>query len=105
MQLLEQHLMVDFNKFHDISYNPSIGMLTLKTPLDSILYTFDESFLLRNKDTILSSNYTKELYYTGETKQNGSIDALKLTIGDKGSEQFLFINKTNAANQYLKYGH
>lgn len=105
LQLLEQQFIVDFNRFHTINYNSKTSILKLKSPIDSLFYSFDEGYILRDQDTIFSKAYTKEFYYLGETKQNGDMDALKLSFKDKSSERFLYFFKLNAANQFIRNGN
>lgn len=104
INLLEQQLTVDFNKYHTIAHDYNTAILYLKNELDSISYSFQEGFILRNEDTILSKNYSKQLLYQGTTRIAGSIDALKLEFEENNT--FIFCYKENDAfDQLIIYGN
>ncbi len=106
LSLLEDQLTIDFNRFHVISYNDATGQLSLKNPIDSIVYSFDESIILRGLDTVLKTKNNKKIYLSGNEVKNGWIDAIKIAINKREKENHLFIYKENDAYQYItNYGN
>lgn len=100
-RLIEQQITVDFNKYHNISFNDNLNVLTLKNPLDSITYTFEDTILYRNSDTLIYGGYSKELFMTGSPIQSGKVDAIKITFLDRKTATSIFIYKDNDASFYL----
>lgn len=104
IQLLELQMALDFQRYHEISLNERNKELTLKTPLDSIIYRFDSEKIIRLKDTLLTSKIRLEGYYLGKRQKTGVIDALKIELNNSGLE-YLFISKENDAWHLMKHGH
>lgn len=101
LNLLEQQLTIDFNKFHNISYNLGSETLEMKTPLDSITYLFSEEIILRNLDTLVTKKYSKTFLYKGSETGQGRIDALKIEFSEGEKRTFLFFYKEMDAFQYI----
>lgn len=94
--LFQDRLMVDFNRYSTIHYDPMERTLTCKNPLDSIQYLWEENETLRGTDTLLQEPVNLELFYAGERKESGSVDAIKVTFGDKEND-YIFIFRENDA--------
>ena len=94
--LFQDRLMVDFNRYLTIHYDPMERTLTCKNPLDSIQYLWEEKETLRGTDTLLREPVDLELFYAGERKESGSVDAIKVTFGDKEND-YIFIFRENDA--------
>lgn len=105
IQLFEEQLTLDFNRFHNVTYDPALQTLQCKTPIDSIQYTFNDSYLLRSLDTILYTNHTKELYFAGNKVEKGSVDAIKINLHINKDTLTLFVYKHNDAYQHLSDGN
>lgn len=105
LSLFSDQLTVDFNRFHNIDYDPLEKQLIFKNPLDSIIYTWKEDWVLREKDTVLNIPTKLELYYTGGKVDNGNTDAIKVWYGKKEEDNFIFVflNK-DAYNQIRENG-
>lgn len=101
LNLFEQQMTIDFNRFHTVSYNINRDELSLKTPLDSIVYKFDEGFTLRNLDTLLSQKMIKKLYFSGKEIKEGEIDAVEFKLTENQKNSSVFIYKENDATFYL----
>lgn len=103
--LLQQQITIDFNRFHRMVFQPTARQLVGKTPMDTVVYSFSEKIVLRNRDTILDSEYALQLYYEGETVTTGKVDAIKLTLATE-SDQSVFVYKYNDAAQKIgDYGN
>lgn len=106
LNLFENQITLDFNQFHTIIYDPNDNSILLKTPLDSISYTFNENYIIRDLDTILNKKNTRTMYLLGDKIHEGRIDALKVELGEDKVSTFIFIYKENDANHYLgQYGN
>jgi len=96
--LFKQQIAIDFNVYHNISFNDLTKELKFKSPLDSIVYKFKGEMILRNLDTISKIEFQKQFYFYGDEVVSGNIDAIKLTASTKKQ---LFIYKENDAYSYL----
>lgn len=94
--LFRDQLMVDFNRYHTIHYDPMEMTLTFKNPLDSIQYLWEENETLRETDTLLREPMDLELFYAGERVERGAVDALKVSFGDREND-YIFIFRENDA--------
>jgi prepilin-type N-terminal cleavage/methylation domain-containing protein len=101
LNLFEDQLAVDFNRFHSIVYDADLDELKLKTPIDSISYSFSDGLILRGLDTLLTVKTTKQLYLMGNEVERGFIDALKINLRESKPEKFIFLHKENDANFYI----
>lgn len=100
VQHFKQQLAIDFNRFHDISYSGPLEELRLKTPLDSIRYTFTGDVFVRNFDTIPVRVDRVEFFFLGNATSGGRVDALKIFLA-RPSEEFIFISRMNDAKAYF----
>lgn len=96
LQLMQQRLAIDFNRYHSIRINTSGDGIIMKIPTDSIKYTFEEGYLIRNLDTLPFRVKQVSFLYRGKTVEEGQVDAVKLFSG-KDNAEFIFINKYNDA--------
>ncbi len=99
--LFQNQLTIDFNRYHKIVYNNIEEELKFISPLDSIVYKFDENLVIRGLDTILKTKFRKELFYSGDEVSHGSIDAIKLFFTKTPNQNYIFIYKENDAFSYL----
>jgi len=98
MQLFSQQITLDFNRYHQIDYNNLSKELKFSTPLDSVIYKFEEEFVIRDLDTISKAGFNKEFFFLGEQVSSGNIDAMKLNTSNNNQ---LFIYKENDGYSYL----
>ncbi len=104
--LLEQQLAVDFSRFHQISYDPIEQVLKMKTPIDSIAYTFSEQHILRQTDTVLSQKTEPSFFWQGTEVVSGKVDGLKLTFGEEKKQSFLFLyQEIDATHDMITHGN
>ncbi len=101
IRLLEEQITVDFNKYHDINFDHNNRVLSLKNPIDSIFYSFDDSILLRNRDTLVHDAYSKDFFFAGDLIQSGKVDAIKIEFLNRKIDSFIFIFKENDATLYM----
>jgi prepilin-type N-terminal cleavage/methylation domain-containing protein len=99
-RLLEEQLILDFNKYHKI--NIVNNKLSLKTPLDSITYSFFKDHIVRKNDTINITYNNVLFFFKGVEIKNGMVDALKINV-DATYNSNIFVYKINDAYTYLKH--
>ena len=104
LQLAEQQIILDINRFPVASYSEFENKLVFKSPLDSVTYFFKEDYILRNRDTLPLGIIKKTIFIKGETVKKGAMDALKLTC-EKGTESvIIFVFKENDTYTLLNNG-
>jgi len=93
--LFQNQLAIDFNRYHKIVYHNIEEELKFISPLDSVVYKFNDEIVLRGLDTILKTNYRKELFFSGDNASHGSIDAIKLFFTKTPNQYYILsIKKT-----------
>lgn len=98
---LEQALWIDFNTYHNITYNDQASEMILASPLDSISYKLNGHWIVREKDTFQIKMNDKTFYFNGKNVTNGKIDAFQC-IGDKNKiNQSIFVYKRNDAALFI----
>jgi type II secretory pathway component PulJ len=106
LDLLEQQITIDFNRYHQKRFDSKKDILLLKNPLDSISYDFSEWYLVRNLDTLFKGSLQKKLYFNGREVQEGRLDAIKLEFQEDKKPSFLFIFSEKDAQQTMNpYGN
>ena len=98
---VEQSLLIDFNKYHNIKYSKEDDQLVCYSEIDSITYNFTPNYVQKDIDTFFISGIHKKLFFAGKEVNRGVIDAIKIDSIGKNSNLQLFIFKQNDANTYL----
>ena len=102
VNLLRQQLLIDFNRYNELTTSGYPKQLMGRTPLDSTQYVFTEKEILRNDDTLFSGDFRLSVFNHGKQVSNGTTDALKLEFGNPVTET-IFLYKEKDAHQKLKY--
>ncbi len=97
----EQSLWIDFNRYSKISYNSMNDELVCASEIDSVTYKFTKEYIIKDVDTFNLLFQNKSVFFNGDKKQNGRIDAIKLEASKTLQNQQLFIFKKNDAAQYM----
>ncbi len=97
----EQSLWIDFNRYSKISYNSMNDELVCASEIDSVTYKFTKEYIIKDVDTFNLLFQNKSVFFNGDKKQNGRIDAIKLEASKALQNQQLFIFKKNDAAQYM----
>jgi prepilin-type N-terminal cleavage/methylation domain-containing protein len=105
IKLLEDRLLIDFNRYHTLHYENDKETLTISTPIESVTYNFNELYILREFDTILSVPYSKQMYYQGNEVNSGAVDAVKIQIAERKNLNSIFVNKENDAYNLMQNGN
>jgi len=98
---LETELWLNFNKYPNISYNSATQTMVLKNELDSVTYTFSESYMIKERDTLSVPIKRKQFYFDGIEVTSNSIDAMKLTTTNAFQQRTLFVYVKNDATVYM----
>lgn len=98
---LQQRLLIDLNRYHQLIYNNSEQELILTNPVDTINYNFSEGLVVRESDTIHFSVKEVQFFFEGEKVEGGKIDALKIFFNEP-VDSFIFLFKKNDARTYFK---
>lgn len=98
---LEQSLMLDFNKYHNVKYNVEDDQLVCYSELDSIIYNFNLNYVQKNIDTFYVAGIHKRLFFTTKEVENGIIDAIKIDSIGKNPNLQMFLFKKNDANTFF----
>lgn len=102
LELLEQALWLDFNRYRVVSFNPSSDEIHFRTELDSVYYQLHENRVIKYPDTFNIRFPVKKFYRDGREVTGGIIDALQLeTSSDTIGNRKLFVFKKNDATQYM----
>lgn len=100
VRLLKNILNVDFNRFN-LSYDNKYNMLVCTSPKDTVIYEFNESFVLRNNDTIRLQIDRISVFLEGEEVMNNQIDALLIDLPKYFNNKRLFFFQQKDAAYYM----
>lgn len=101
LNLLEQSLWLDFNRYSTIGFDGDENELRFSTELDSVHYAFKQGYIVKERDTFHVPIKQRSLYFQGGKVGGGKVDAIKLETKRPFTDQKLFIFKTNDANQFM----
>lgn len=101
LNLLEQSLWLDFNRYNRISFDEIENQLKFSTELDSVYYGFKPDYIVKQQDTFQIQIKEKLLFFNGDQVENGKVDAIKMETTKPFLNQKLFIFKPNDANQFI----
>lgn len=101
LNLLEQSLWLDFNRFPTISYDDIDNELLFFSELDSKIYSFHDTFIVKDRDTFYTPLEKKTIYMDGNAIKKGAVDAIKLQASKAFQKQHLFVFKINDAKLYM----
>lgn len=103
LSLFEQRLRQDFNQHNTILYSPN--KLALYSDTDTISYTFETEFTLRDLDTISAKVNVSKVYYEGEEIKSGYIDAISISGDRELPDYSIFVSaKMDGAHYMNKNG-
>lgn len=95
LALFEQRLWQDFNEPHAILYNVQKQNIILISEIDTVTYSFQENYALRNHDTIKLKLVAKNAFMNGKEIKEGMIDAIKISAQTTLPDYEIFISKKN----------
>lgn len=95
LALFEQKLWQDFYELHTLTFNRESNSLVMQSEIDTVIYSFQEDYTLRNKDTLKLKMDITNLFFDGKEVKNGNIDAISISVGKELHEYMIFVSKTN----------
>lgn len=95
LALFEQKLWQDFNEPHTITANKQNQFVAMLSETDTVTYSFQEHYTLRNKDTIPLKLTLQKLLFNGKEVQNGDIDAIQISAATTLPDYEIFVSKKN----------
>ena len=98
---LEQSLVLDFNRYHNVKFDETNNRLVCYSEIDSVSYNFTLNYVQKNIDTFYVSVLHKKLFFAGNKVDDGIVDAIKMDSIDLNPNLQLFIFKQNDANTYI----
>lgn len=101
LALFEEQFWRDFNSFQHIEMDESLENLFLRNEIDSIAYQFEDTFVIRNEDTLKVQLKIENLYLDGNIVQSGLIDAIDFSALKEIPDYTFFIYKKNDATQNM----
>ncbi|MBS7256735.1 PulJ/GspJ family protein [Flavobacterium branchiicola] len=95
LALFEQKLWQDFNEPHEIIYDRTKQIVIMTSDIDTVTYSFQEKFSMRNRDTIKLKITPGRAFFGGKEINSGSIDALSLFAETELPDYQIFVSKKN----------
>lgn len=95
LSLFEQKLWQDFNEPHNIMYDSSKQLLIMISEIDTVTYSFQEKFSMRNQDTIKLKVIPKKVFFRGKEISSGQIDAISIFAETELPDYQIFVSKKN----------
>lgn len=97
----KQSIWLDFNRSTELLFNRNDKRLWLKSETDSVSYTFQDDYVLRNKDTLKIALQIEKLWFMGKNTEEGIIDAVTFTEKKEGMTSGFFVFKKNDATLFM----
>lgn len=95
LALFEQRLWQDFNEMSSLQFNSKENSLLMVSEMDTIVYSFQENYIVRNTDTIKLRLTTSQLLFEGKEVQEGTIDAILISGKVELPDYDIFVSKKN----------
>jgi type II secretory pathway pseudopilin PulG len=95
LSLFEQRIWQDFNEIHEIEFDGKNNVVTLKSEMDTVVYVFDEQYILRNNDTIKLKLTIDKTLFEGKQVKEGSIDGMLFSGKAELPNYTIFVSKKN----------
>lgn len=95
LALFEQRLWQDFNERNTIRFSEKENSLLLESEMDTVVYFFQEKYILRNKDTIKLKLVVNKLFFKGKEVKEGDVDALSISAKAEIPDYEIFVSKKN----------
>lgn len=95
LALFEQKLWQDFNEPHNIMYDNIKQIVVMTSEIDTVIYSFQEKFTMRNLDTIKLKITPNKAFFRGKEINTGQIDALSIHTETELPDYHIFVSKKN----------
>lgn len=101
LALFEQQLWQDFNEKAVILFNEKENSLLLQSEMDTVNYSFQQNFILRNTDTIKLKLQLNKLFFNGKEVQGDTIDALSVSGKAELPDYEIFVSRKNDLTLFM----
>jgi type II secretory pathway pseudopilin PulG len=101
LALFEQRLWQDFNELHSIQYEVNGNSLFMESEMDTVVYSFQEDYTLRNSDTLRLKLTLDKILFKGKEIQQGPTDAISISGKAELPDYEIFISKKNDATLFM----
>lgn len=101
LALFEQKLWHDFNEPHTIIYDSQKQILVMTSEIDTVTYSFQEKFTMRNLDTIKLKINPNKIFFKGKEIKSGTIDAITLFAETELPDYQIFVSKKNDLTLFM----
>lgn len=95
LALFEQRLWQDFNEMNAIQFSEKANSVLLESEMDTVVYSFQENYVLRNKDTIKLQLVANKLFFKGKEVKEGDVDAVSISAKSELPDYEIFVSKKN----------
>lgn len=95
LALFEQRLWQDFNETNSVQFNAKENSLLMESEMDTVVYSFQENYILRNMDTIKLRLVANKILFKGKEVQEGVIDAVSISGKAELPDYEIFVSKRN----------
>ena len=95
LSLFEQRLWQDFNEYNQIQFDEKVNKLILISEMDTITYSLQNDFILRDKDTIKLKLVIDKILMEGKLIKNGDVDAMSISGEAELPNYKIFVSKKN----------
>jgi len=99
LSLLEQRLWQDFNQHSTIECFEN--KIILKSDRDTVTYSINATYSLRNTDTIHSKLTIEKLFDQGREVKSGFIDAISISAATELPDYSIFVYSTPDATHFM----
>jgi len=89
LSLLEQRLWQDFNQHNSVTYQDR--KITLLSDNDTVYYDINETFVLRNADTLHTKITISKTFNNAKEVPSGTIDAISISAEAEIPEYRIFV--------------
>lgn len=101
LALFEQQLWQDFNEKEVILYNENENKLQLQSEIDTVSYSFQDQFILRNTDTIHLKLQLVTLFFNGKKVTQDTIDAMAISGKAELPDYEIFVSRKNDLTLFM----
>lgn len=101
LALFEQQLWQDFNEKEVILFKEKENSLQLQSEMDTVNYSFQDHFILRNMDTIHLKLQIATLFFNGKKVQQDTIDAMAISGKTELPDYEIFVSRKNDLTLFM----
>lgn len=98
---LEQSLYIDASRSKRITFDSLEGKLQFLSETDTISYSFEKEFIVKENDTFKVVVADKFFFFEGKKHIDARIDAFKLITSKEFQSRTIFVSKQNDAELYM----